>query len=52
MHFDMQMDGAMHTYNVDMSANPAWTGLITQIRLDPGEVADRRLEIDSIVIGP
>ena len=52
VHFDMQMDGAMHTYNVDMSANPAWTGLITQIRLDPGEVSDRSLEIDSIVIGP
>jgi hypothetical protein len=50
--FDIQMDGEWHTYDVDMSGNPAWTGLITQIRLDPGEIPDRVIEIDSIVIGP
>lgn len=33
--FALNNDGAWHTYRVRLSENPAWTGAIVQLRLDP-----------------
>ncbi|HKY54098.1 MAG TPA: hypothetical protein VJM08_07335, partial [Anaerolineales bacterium] len=35
VEFPVNNDGAFHSYNVLMTKNPAWKGVITQIRLDP-----------------
>lgn len=38
-------DGRMHTYWVDLSANPRWAGLVTGLRLDPVAGAGVRFAI-------
>jgi len=33
--FELKNDGQFHTYEIDLAAQPNYTGLITQIRFDP-----------------
>jgi hypothetical protein len=48
VHFDVTSDGEFHTYELDMSALETWRGVITGLRIDPGEKPGRTIEIDSI----
>ncbi len=43
----LKIDGTMHTYTFDLSANPRWRGPITMLRLDPCDAADVEIAIDS-----
>lgn len=45
VHFRVQMDGAMHTYEVDLTANPRWRRNISTLRFDTGSVADAEVRI-------
>ena len=46
--FELNGDGAVHTYQVDLSAHPNWKGIINQVRFDLLYVADTRFEITSL----
>ncbi len=50
MVFPVNPDGQFHTYEVCVGRSPEWNGTITQIRLDPTNVADALVEIDYIRI--
>lgn len=41
-------DGAYHTYLLDFSAEAAWTGNLTTLRLDPTTTLDSTFEVDYI----
>ncbi len=43
--FPVEADGAMHTYKLEVTGNPAWKGNIYQIRLDPAD-APSEISID------
>jgi len=47
LRFPIVGDGQSHTYTLDMSKVKTWSGLITQIRLDP-TVTEATVEIDYI----
>ncbi len=52
-HFTVIPDGAWHTYQVPVKSSPAWTGRITQIRLDPTNVGSGEIAIAHIrLLGP
>ena len=52
-HFAVKGDGAWHTYQVSLRDNPAWTGTIVQLRLDPSNQKGSEITIDRIrVLGP
>ena len=43
VHFDILPDGKIHTYTIDLAANPTYAGMITGLRFDPvpaGEKGD------------
>lgn len=46
--FAVQGDDIFHTYRVDMSANPLWSGTITGLRFDPTNSPDTDFEIEYI----
>lgn len=50
--FEVMGDGEMHTYELDLSTIPAWTGQITALRFDPVTTGATTIEIDEITIGP
>jgi hypothetical protein len=39
-------DGAVHTYEVDLSAHPLYTGIITRLRFDPIQIQTPGDEVD------
>ncbi|RME87465.1 MAG: hypothetical protein D6770_09285, partial [Anaerolineae bacterium] len=49
--FELFTDGEFHTYTLDFSSLPDWTGTISEIRLDPTD-APGNIEIDYISISP
>lgn len=49
--FDIEADGAMHTYELDMSNERRWDGVITSLRLDPAIRGDTPITIDQITVG-
>jgi len=51
LQFPITVDGEFHTYILDMSKVQKWSGVITQIRLDP-TVTQAAIEIDYIHILP
>ena len=43
VHFDILPDGKIHTYTIDLAANPTYAGIVTDLRFDPvpaGEQGD------------
>ena len=46
--FPINGDGEFHTYDIDFSSVRSWAALVTQFRIDPGDVAGSTIEIDSI----
>lgn len=46
--FDVNGDGDFHDDVIDLTRKPSWDGTITSLRLDPVELAGRRIDIDSI----
>jgi hypothetical protein len=51
LRFPITADGEYHTYILDMSKVQKWSGIITQIRLDP-TITQAAIEIDYIHILP
>jgi hypothetical protein len=43
-------DGMFKTYDIPMSINPYWKDEITQLRLDPTNIANAQIEIDYISV--
>lgn len=50
--FPIEEDGAMHTYTLDLAANPRWRGRITRLRFDPGSKQDLDVAIDRFAFEP
>jgi len=50
MVFTVNPDGQFHTYEVMVGQSPEWNGTITQIRLDPTNMADAAIYIDYVRI--
>jgi hypothetical protein len=46
--FDIVPDGTMRTYHLDLSGKPRWRGTIRQLRLDPCEVRDAKVTLESV----
>ena len=46
--FPLQTDGAMHTYTLDLAANPQWRSDISALRFDPCAAAGVEVRIDKI----
>jgi len=52
-HFDVEDDGAWHTYLLPLKESAAWAGHITRVRLDPSNAAGGDITIASIrLLGP
>ena len=45
IRFPIQTDGAMHTYTIDLSANPYWTSTVNSLRFDPCEFSDSDVDV-------
>lgn len=45
---DVQPDGQWHSYTIPLAGNPAWTGMLERMRLDPVNAAGVKVEIDTI----
>ncbi|OQB95154.1 MAG: hypothetical protein BWX84_00052 [Verrucomicrobia bacterium ADurb.Bin118] len=41
----MRGDGQWHEYQIPVSANRRWRGVITRLRLDPGSQPDVQVEL-------
>lgn len=50
--FPLNNDGQMHSYTVDLKANPRWRGRITALRLDPCSVKGVQVVLDEIRLTP
>lgn len=50
VRFPIQADGAMHTYTIDLTANPRWRGRIASLRFDPCNTKDVEIIIDSFTL--
>ena len=48
MRAELAPDDKMHTYVLDLAANPRWRGQITSLRFDPCSSAEREIEIEEI----
>ena len=46
VRFPLATDGAMHTYTVDLAANPRWRNLISTLRFDPCCTKDVEVVLD------
>ncbi len=51
VQFNIISDGQFHTYVIDMSANPQWTGIVNSLRLDPTEASSGTVRIDYVRVG-
>ena len=47
--FEVIGDGRWHDYTVDLSDNPLWDGIVTGLRFDPVDMAERDVDIDVIL---
>lgn len=50
--FPVSVDGQWHDYEVPVKNNPRWTGIVTRLRLDPGNHPGVRVEIQQILLKP
>ena len=50
--FDVQADGRWHTYELDLSSSPRWSGLADGLRLDPADRPDMDVVVDEIAFVP
>lgn len=48
IRFAVSVDGQWHQYQLPVSENPRWKGVITRLRLDPCTRAGVRVELDEI----
>lgn len=48
--FKLIADNEFHIYELDLTTNPAWQGVITSLRFDPTDVAGANVAIDYIRI--
>ncbi len=44
--FDISTDGAMHTYEIDLSEHAEWRGIVTRVRLDPNDGGGGAITLD------
>ena len=52
-HFDVEDDGAWHTYLLPLKESAAWAGRITRLRLDPSNTEGGEITVASIrLLGP
>jgi glycosyl transferase family WbsX len=49
--FPLRADGRLHTYNIEVGANAAWTGEIVALRLQPSLAKNARVRVESIAVG-
>ncbi len=47
-HFEVQGDGQWHDYRIPVGQNPRWRGIITRLRLDPGNQPKISVDLDSV----
>jgi hypothetical protein len=47
-HFEVQADGQWHDYRIPVGQNPRWRGVITRLRLDPGNQSNVSIDLDSV----
>jgi len=47
-HFAVQGDGQWHDYHIPVGQNPRWRGVITRLRLDPGNQSNVLVDLDSV----
>lgn len=52
IHFPLATDGQMHTYTLDLKANPRWRYNITMLRLDPIGRRDVQIVMDNFTLKP
>jgi len=52
VRFPVHGDGEFHDCRVDLAENRRWRGIVTHLRLDPGNQAGAEFEIDSIRLVP
>lgn len=50
--FPIEEHGAIHTYTLDLAANPRWRGRITRLRFDPCSKRDIAIAIDRFAFEP
>lgn len=48
VRFAVQADGQWHEYHLPVSRNPRWRGVITSLRLDPGNQPDLDVDLDHV----
>jgi hypothetical protein len=51
-HFEVQGDGQWHDYRIPVGQNPRWRGVITRLRLDPGNRSNVNIDLDSVRLVP
>jgi len=47
-HFEVEGDGQWHDYRIPVGENPRWRGVITRLRLDPGNQSNVSIDLDSV----
>jgi len=52
VRFPILVDGQWHDYELPVSENHRWTGIVTRLRLDPGDHKNVEVEIRSIELKP
>jgi hypothetical protein len=52
IHFPVFIDGQWHDYELPVSENQRWKGVITRLRLDPANRSGMRVEIQTIALKP
>ena len=50
--FEVPGDGAFHDVTVDVASHPAWSGKVTQLRLDPAPKAEGWYDVDYVRLVP
>ncbi len=48
--FKLITNGEFHTYELDLSKNPAWKGTILSLRFDPTDASDANVYIDYVAL--
>ncbi len=50
--FDLPGDGQFHEYRIDLSAQPAWRGIVNALRFDPVTVKGVKFAVDFLRLEP
>ncbi len=52
LRFPIFVDGQWHDYELPVKNNQRWTGIVTRLRLDPGNQSGVHVEIEQILLKP